>query len=55
MNPDDIVDDAKKFLGLDPYNQPSNTSLNDPYFELHCEKTYGAKLWDETIQKLKTK
>lgn len=50
-----MLEDAKRFLGIAPYNELSNTSMDDPYFSLHCEKTYGEAAWNDLLNKLQAK
>lgn len=49
-----MEEDAKKFLGLKPYDGFNNPCYLDPYFALHCRKTYG-KDWDDLVKKLEVK
>lgn len=42
-----MIEDLKKFLGLAPYNTPSNISCGDGYFKMAIEKKYG-----DTIENL---
>lgn len=44
--PDDVVHDLKMFLGLPPFNTPSNFCYLDGYFALSIEKKYGKKISD---------
>lgn len=42
--PDDLEHDLKMFLGLPPFNTPSNFCYLDGYFALSIEKKYGKKI-----------
>lgn len=37
----EFEEDMKKFLGLPPFNGPSNICMNDPYFARELEEKYG--------------
>lgn len=47
-----LGDDARKFLGLAPYDNPSNPCVSDPYFSLDCRQRYGESVWNAYIKLL---
>lgn len=40
-------DDARKFLGIAPYDGASNVVRGDGYFDTACERKYGVRRWAE--------
>lgn len=44
MSNSEFEKDIMKFLGLPPYNTPSNICMNDAYFGKEIEKKYGRPL-----------
>ena len=38
-----MEDDARKLLGLKPYNTPANLVYGDHLFAVDCERRYGTK------------
>lgn len=47
-----LIDDCKKYLGIDPYNDWTNIVVNDSYFYKDMCKKYGEKNVIDTINKL---
>lgn len=45
--------DAKKALGLPPYDQPGNYLVGDGYFSLDCRRKYGDRMWDYACELLR--
>ena len=41
-----LADDIKMFLGVPPFNNPTNIKFRDRYFARHLERVYNAPLHD---------
>lgn len=46
-------DDARKFLGLPPYNTGTNMCFGDGYFFKECERRYGISNWKKQVEYFK--
>lgn len=49
----ECLDDCKKFLGIKPYNTPTNVVMGDPHYLNSLHIKYGKSAVDEAIRYLK--
>lgn len=47
-----MIEDAKKLLGLPPYNVDTNTSKHDGMFAEDCARFWGGDAFSEVCQRL---
>lgn len=43
--------DARKFLGLPPFDTPSNICWHDAYFDLACSRKHGKEKWEAELRR----